>query len=101
MAKAREVATGMNYVMTGHAKKRWRERVKCPPPRPETLNAIIAKAVRVQKFNRMYGLGNRKMTKMALYWDPGRDIVFKVDENCNFCGLRKVVTVLTPNAVED
>ncbi len=91
-----------NYVMTRHAQKRWRERVKCPLPRPETLDQIIAQAVRLQKFNRMYGVGNRKMTKLALYWDPQRSLVFKVDEHGgNGRGRRKVVTVLTPDAVDD
>lgn len=81
---------------TVHFKERWQERVSEILPSVEELNEAISESVRLQPQRDLFTPRGRRYRVLAIYWNPKRKIVFKVDhKEC------KAVTVLAPATAEE
>jgi len=78
------------YDLTRHFEEQWRARVADTAPSAQTVSLMIAEAIKLQDYRRVYTPRGRSITVLALYWHVEQGMVFKVDEFD-----RRVVTVLT------
>lgn len=78
--------------LSRHFVERWKERVGSDA-KPDTVTKIVRspETVRVQGCRNLQWLNGDMFRQLAIYWNPGWNVVIKVDE---FQGV--AVTVLSP-----
>jgi len=86
----------MLFYPTMHFNDRWEERVAPQLPSVRELNEIIEGSVRIQKQRDLFTPKGYRQRVLALYWNPDKNVVFKVDQKAG-----KVVTCLTPELARE
>ena len=76
--------------LTAHFREQWKKRGNGPVPSPKEVEKMIKGSISLQKDRDVYTPRGRKFKVLALYWNPEKDVVFKVDERRN-----TVVTVIS------
>ena len=69
--------------------KKWLENIG-PLPTSNEIDQMIYESIIVQRQRDLFTLRGRLYRVLAMYWDPERDVVFKVDHKS-----RKAVTLTT------
>lgn len=77
-----------------HFDEQWKKRVGGATPSTAQLDAMIDGCVLTQQYRECKTSRGRQMTIMALYWDPDKKLIFKVNMRRG-----EVVTVLTPEVL--
>lgn len=80
-----------------HFNQRWREELAGRPPSTAKINQWIKEqCVIIQKYRELFTARGYRFDLMALYWEPQRGIIFKVDQR-----RKKIVTVLTEHTLQN
>ena len=82
--------------LTEHFREAWKKRANGPVPGVKEVEEMIAGSISLQRDRDIYTPRGRKFKVLALYWNPEKDVVFKVDEKRN-----TVVTVISKAVTSD
>lgn len=83
-------------VPTVHFEDQWRKRVDLVLPSVEELNNAVSDSIRLQGQRDLFTTRGRRFRVLAMYWNPDRRVVFKVDHET-----RKLVSVYSATMLED
>ncbi len=81
---------------TSYFRDMWRERVSLPLPSVEDLNEAVSESIRLQVQRDLFTPRGRRYRVLAMYWNPVKGVVFKVDHKT-----RKLVSVFSSVMLED
>ena len=78
------------WTLSGEFEKKWLENIDASLPTSNEINQMINQSIIVQQQRDLFTSRGRLYRVLATYWDPERDVVFKVDHKS-----RKAVTLTT------
>lgn len=82
--------------LTEHFREQWLKRGNGPVPGAREVEEMIEGSISLQKDRDVYTPRGRRFKVLALYWNPEKDVVFKVDERRG-----TVVTVISKDMNHD
>ena len=78
------------WTLSRNFEEKWLENIGPSLPTSDEIDQMINESIVIQKQRDLFNSRGRLYRILAMYWHPGRDVVFKVDHK-----KRKVVMLTT------